>query len=192
MKKLLLILLIYSSFLNAEDKTTLCITCHGPKGISANPQWPHLAGQNNTYLKKQLKDLKAGTQRSSPLMTSVLATLDNKDIDDLAAIYAKMPAPKGATAQPLIVKRGEQIYKAGDASKHITACIICHGPKGTGNNQAGFPLIAGQNTFYTITQLNAFKQKTRTNDLNHIMQDICSKMNEKDIEAVSHYIESLY
>ena len=34
--------------------------CHGPGGVSANPDWPSLAGQGQKYIEKQLKDFKSG------------------------------------------------------------------------------------------------------------------------------------
>jgi cytochrome c553 len=191
MKKLAFIFILFASTLWAEHKTLICSACHGLQGISANPEWPNLAGQNSTYLIKQLNDMKAGTHRSASSMAGIVASLDQQDIDALAVYYAKMPAAQGSTPKQFI-KRGEQLYRGGDLSKHITACIACHGPKGTGNAQAGFPLIAGQHAAYTIMQLNAFKKKSRTNDLNHIMHDISSRMNDDDIEAIAHYIEGLY
>lgn len=64
--------------------------------------------------------------------------------------------------------------------------------KGSGNAQAGFPLLSGQHAAYTIMQLQAFKDGKRTNDLNQIMQDISSKMSPEDMEAVAYYIQGLY
>ena len=34
-------------------KATLCAACHGPKGISSNPLWPNLAGQQQKYLENR-------------------------------------------------------------------------------------------------------------------------------------------
>lgn len=191
MNTLFFILILFSTTLFAEDKTLLCSACHGSKGISVNSEWPNLAGQNQTYFIKQLTDMKTGVHRQAGVMASILDSLSTKDIDDLAAYYAKMPAAQGTTPKQF-VQRGELLYRGGDRSKHITACIACHGPQGTGNAQAGFPLIAGQHAAYTMLQLNAFKEKKRTNDLNHIMHDISSAMSQEDIEAVAHYIEGLY
>lgn len=191
MNKLFFILILFSSVLFAEDKHVICAACHGPNGISINPEWPNLAGQNNHYFSKQLRDMRIGTQRNPATMAVILNTLTEQDIDDLAEYYAKMPAAQGVTPKQFL-KKGEQLYRGGNISKHITACIACHGPKGTGNAQAGFPQIAGQHASYTMAQLTAFKEKKRTNDLNHIMQDISSRMSKEDIEAVAHYIEGLY
>lgn len=124
-------------------------------------------------------------------MKSIVASLTEKDIEDLSQYYAKMPQAQGSTPQQFL-KRGEQLYRGGDFSKHITACIACHGPKGTGNAQAGFPLLSGQQAAYTLKQLMAFKEGKRRNDLQHIMQGISANMSQDDMEAVSHYLEGLH
>lgn len=176
---------------SVANKAVVCTGCHGPQGNSTNPEWPNIAGQHPKYFIKQLKDIKDSSERNVPTMTALVAMLNEQDMDDLAAYYAKMPLAQGSTPEKFL-KRGEQIYRGGDFSKRITACIACHGPKGTGNAQAGFPVLSGQHAAYTVLQLNAFKDGKRKNDLNHIMQDISSRMNQDDMEAVAHYIEGLH
>ena len=43
---------------DASRGVVACITCHGPKGMSAVATWPKLAAQHGTYLTKQLKNYK--------------------------------------------------------------------------------------------------------------------------------------
>jgi cytochrome c553 len=197
MKKLALAIILCMPFLihakrnPTADKAQVCAACHGSEGKHNIFQWPNLAGQHPKYFVKQLKDMKDGSLRNVPAMSSLIATLSAQDIDDLAAYYAKIPIAQGSTPKEF-VQRGEQLYRVGDFSKRITACIACHGPKGTGNGQAGFPVLSGQHAEYTLLQLIAFKDGKRKNDLNHIMQDISSKMNQKDMNAVAHYIEGLH
>ena len=199
MKKLALILSLCSTFsvIAAEgyqagqEKSTVCAACHGPTGLSINPDWPTLAGQHAGYLSKQLLDFKEQHGRSAPTMTPMVANLSPQDSDDLAAFYASQPHPTGATPEKYL-KRGEQLYRGGDFSQHITACIACHGPKGLGNAEANFPALSGQHAAYTILQLQAFKSHTRSNDLNGIMRDISSRMSTEDMTAVAHYVEGLH
>ncbi|CAM2841826.1 c-type cytochrome [Legionella worsleiensis] len=176
---------------DVQNKAQICAACHGPQGISSAAEWPNLAGQHQHYLVKQLKDIQQGTQRVAPTMIAMVANLSEQDMNDLASFYAKMPRAQGSTPKKYL-RRGEQIYRGGDFSKHITACIACHGPNGTGNAQAGFPVLAGQKATYTVLQLQAFKDGKRSNDLNHIMRDISGRMSQDDMEAVAHYIEGLY
>lgn len=173
-----------------QEKSAMCAGCHGVKGVSTNPDWPSLAGQHASYLVKQLHDYKTGDTRPNAVMTAMVATLTDGDMQELADFYASLPPPE-AKKHTKDILRGERLYRQGDLNKHITACIACHGPKGTGNAQAGFPVIAHQSVAYVIQQLQAFKEKTRRNDLNGIMRDICARMSHADEVAVAQYLESL-
>jgi cytochrome c553 len=174
-----------------QEKSTTCAACHGPTGVSVNPIWPNLAGQHAAYLVKQLHDFKAMQHRNAPTMAPMVANLNEQDIEDLAAFYARQPLPENTTPQQFL-KRGEQLYRGGDFSKHISACIACHGPSGRGNAQANFPVLSGQQPAYTLQQLQAFKGKTRSNDLNSIMRSISARMSTEDMEAVAHYVAGLH
>lgn len=173
------------------EKMALCIACHGKQGNTDNPQWPNLAGQHKQYLIKQLRDFKGVKTRNVPIMVSFAALLTEQDMQDLATFYSKQPLAEGIVPQKYL-KRGEALYRGGDADKGITACIACHSPKGTGNAEAGFPVLSGQHALYTLSQLQAFKRKKRSNDLNHIMQDIAARMDAKDMEAVAYYVQGLH
>lgn len=173
-----------------QDKAVVCSACHGADGKSNNASWPNLAGQHAPYLIKQLNDFKQAKTRDNPVMSPILAQLNQDDIVALAAFYAAKPRAHGQTS-PRYQQRGEQLYRHGDFTKHITACIACHGPHGTGNAQAGFPSLAGQQVDYTRQQLQAFHDKKRTNDPNHIMQDITARMSPEDMIAIAHYLAGL-
>ena len=74
-------------------KASLCAACHGPKGISSNPLWPNLAGQQQTYLANQIKAFRDG-QRTDVSMQPFVVNLTDQDIEDLAAYYASLsPCP---------------------------------------------------------------------------------------------------
>lgn len=174
------------------EKTALCVACHGPTGVSPNPIWPTIAGQHADYLEKQLLEFKEGKTRSATVMTGIAASLSQKDIEELAQFYASQPIPTENKTPEKYLKRGEMLYRGGDFASKITACIACHGPDGTGNAQAGFPVLSGQHAQYLIAELEAFKNNERRNDLNHIMQDISMRMKKEDMEAVAYYIQGLY
>ena len=63
-----------------------CIGCHGEAGVSSNPLWPNLAGQQQGYLVKQLRAFRDGT-RSDPMMSPLAMPLTDADIENLAAYY---------------------------------------------------------------------------------------------------------
>lgn len=171
------------------EKATLCAACHGPTGVSTNPLWPSLAGQHAAYLMKQLHDFKANKLRHSPIMAPFVSTLSDQDISALALFYSKQKLTVEKTST--IDARGEQLYRAGDGKKQITACIACHGPTGHGNELAGFPSLTGQHVEYSVQQLQAFKEGTRKNDLNSIMQTISRRMSVEDMQAVANYLAGI-
>ncbi len=70
-----------------KAKSVVCASCHGPTGVSVNPVWPDLAGQQELYLAKQIKDFRDG-DRKDPLMSPMAAALSDEDIANLAAFYA--------------------------------------------------------------------------------------------------------
>ncbi|MBW7859481.1 MAG: cytochrome c [Rhodocyclaceae bacterium] len=73
----------------SPEKAAICVECHGAQGVSANPEWPNLAGQKMDYLIKQMRKFRDGI-REDPLMSPVAKTLSNQEINELAAYYAKL------------------------------------------------------------------------------------------------------
>ena len=74
-------------------KAALCAACHGQNGISGNPLWPSLAGQQEAYLAKQIKAFRDG-ERVDVSMQPFVANLTDQDVEDLAAYYANLtPCP---------------------------------------------------------------------------------------------------
>ena len=63
--------------------------CHGANGISANPLWPNLAGQQPGYMIKQMKAFRDGT-RNDPMMSPMAKPLSDADIDNLAAYFSSL------------------------------------------------------------------------------------------------------
>ena len=173
-----------------KQKATTCVVCHGADGNSGNPTWPNLAGQHAEYIQKQLEDYRAG-HRKNDQMAPMAMGLSDQDIADLAAYYASLKPRPGQT-RPENLELGEYIYRAGDATKGLAACMACHGPAGTGNPAANYPRINAQHATYTALQLKAFKAEQRANDRNGIMRDIAGRMSNDSIEAVADYLQGLH
>ncbi len=74
---------------SGKAKSVVCGSCHGQEGISSNPLWPNIAGQQELYMVKQLKAFRDGT-RSDPLMSPMAKALTDDDIEDLAAYYSSL------------------------------------------------------------------------------------------------------
>jgi cytochrome c553 len=67
-------------------KAVQCAVCHGANGIATLPDAPNLAGQNEIYLVKALRDFKSGA-RKNEMMSMMVAGLSDADIENLAAYY---------------------------------------------------------------------------------------------------------
>ena len=169
-----------------QQKSAVCVACHGPDGNSANPEWPSLAGQHAGFLAEQLKAFKEG-ERQNALMSPMAMGLSEQDMQDLAAYYeAQQPAAR--EADPQYVEAGRQLYMGGDTSRGITACAACHGPTGQGNPMARYPVIAGQHATYTALSLRNYASGERPNQ---IMQDIAGRLSDEDIQALSNFLQGL-
>ncbi len=173
-----------------RQKAATCVVCHGPDGNSNNPTWPNLAGQHAEYIRKQLEDYRAG-HRKNDQMAPLVMSLSDQDIADLAVYYASLKPRTGQT-RPENLEAGERLYRAGDATMGLAACMACHGPAGTGNPAANYPRINAQHAEYTELQLKAFKAEERANDRNGIMRDIAGRMSNDSIEAVADYLQGLH
>ena len=76
-----------------KAKATVCAACHGPAGVSVNPAWPSLAGQQPVYLARQIRLFRDG-ERVEPTMQPFVQNLSDQDVDDIAAYYASLsPCP---------------------------------------------------------------------------------------------------
>lgn len=174
-----------------QAKAAVCGACHGPDGNSMAPNFPKLAGQGQRYLLKQLHEIKDG-KRVVLEMTGLLTNLNDQDLNDIAAYFAGQKGSIGA-ADPNVVARGEQLFRGGKLDQGMPACTGCHSPNGVGNAAAGFPHLGGQHADYIKKQLTAFREGERTNDGDTmVMRSIAAKLSNKDIEALSQYIQGLH
>ena len=183
--------LIDGSAEDGKTKAVTCAACHGADGISVNPLWPNLAGQGASYLVAQLKAFKEGT-RENPLMTSQAMMLSEQDMADLAVYFEGLPAPVQAVADPDLVAKGEALYRGGDVTNQVAACIACHGPTGNGNPAAAYPALKGQHAAYTAKQLRDYASGDRVSDgKTRIMREIAGKLSADEIDALASYVQGL-
>lgn len=66
-----------------------CQACHRIDGRGTAPNVPNLGGQSEQYLVKQLEDFRAG-RRENEQMSIIAESLNDAEIADLAAWYAKI------------------------------------------------------------------------------------------------------
>jgi cytochrome c553 len=71
-----------------QKKSVPCKACHGDTGVSVSPEFPIIAGQTQDYMAAVLTHYKNG-KRKNPIMQAQVANLSPRDIQDLAAFFAK-------------------------------------------------------------------------------------------------------
>jgi cytochrome c553 len=172
-----------------QAKAALCSACHGANGNSVNPEWPSLAGLGADYIAEQLKNFKEG-KRNNAVMMSIVMTLSPDDYADLGAYFNSL-TNTGLEADPSFWQAGQKLYRGGDQSRGIPACMACHGPTGAGNGPAKFPALRGQHSVYVVKQLNDYASGARTSGPNGIMQTISKRLTPDDMRNVAAYVQGI-
>jgi cytochrome c553 len=175
-----------------QAKAAVCGACHGMDGNSADAQYPKLAGQSEQYIVRQLTDFKSG-QRQNPIMLGMATPLSVQDMHDLGAYFASQSSRPGVADQAL-VEQGETLFRQGDSTRGIPACMACHSIDGRGNPGAMYPQLAGQHAQYVEATLKAWHDGASwgTDTRSQIMPTIAAKLDARDIAALASYIEGLH
>ena len=172
-----------------QAKAALCATCHDADGNSILAINPKLAGQNASYLVKQLMDFKS-RNRPGVTMAAMVAALSEEDMQEIASWYASQEVTLGG-ANPETLELAESIYRAGVKDLSVAACSACHSPAGDGNALAGFPSLSGQHAEYTLQQLKDFRAGVRQNDTGAMMRSVVERLTDKELEALASYVSGL-
>lgn len=141
-----------------QGKAAACGACHGMDGNSTDPQYPKLAGQSEAYIAHQLTNFKS-SKRQNPIMLGMATPLSEQDMHDIGAYFASKRSLPGLADQAL-VERGEQLYRQGDTSKGVPACMACHSIDGRGNPGAMYPQLTSQHAQYIEATLKAWHDGT--------------------------------
>jgi cytochrome c553 len=196
-----------------KEKAAVCVSCHGDNGNSLVSTFPKLAQQHSSYLIKKLQAFKKGT-RNDPMMSPIAVGLTDDDIGDIAAYYAEqeisanqLPVLDDEDEKPAatqggkkddanetvqaIIAQGSGLYRNGDLTREVSACIACHGPFGEGSKPAAFPALRSQHADYLIKTLTDFKSGARSNNPENMMHMIAQKMTAEEIKAVSYRISMM-
>src|SRR4051812_32391088 len=163
------------------QKAQVCVACHGPEGVSANPTVPSLAGQPAQFTATQLLMFREG-KRKDAQMSPFAANLTNTDLNNLAAYFAaqKLPAP-ASTLDAAAAESGAKLVKQ-------LNCVQCHGATLAG--QQHIPRLAGQQREYLKAQLRGFKAQTRF-DMDGQMTSAAQPLSDADIDLVANYLAAL-
>jgi cytochrome c553 len=170
-------------------KAVTCGACHGANGNSVNPEWPSLAGLGADYIAEQLNNFKSG-KRVNAIMMGMVAALSPDDYADLGAYFDSL-TNTGLESDPSYWQAGEKLFRGGDQSRGIPACMACHGPTGAGNEPAKFPALRGQHSVYVVKQLNDYASAARTTGPNGVMQTIAKRLSPDDMRNLAAYVQGI-
>ena len=168
-----------------------CAQCHAFAGGSdGSGAFPRIAGQSTSYLSEQLRDFSSGV-RANAIMSPIARALSLDDIDDVAAYYANVESPflPLASADPALVRKGQELAEAGDAAKGIPGCGVCHGAGGVGEPPT-IPYLAGQYAHYIEFELQMWQRGFRRNSP-EAMALFAKKLNDQEIAAIAAYYQQL-
>ncbi|PIK13994.1 c-type cytochrome [Halobacteriovorax sp. JY17] len=86
-----LVVLDTPQLVHGSEVYKTCVVCHGKRGEGKKSQKaPHIGGQLDWYIEKQLVDMKSGA-RVNKVMEPYLKKLEAQDFKDLAAYISKLP-----------------------------------------------------------------------------------------------------
>jgi cytochrome c553 len=157
-----------------QAKVQMCVACHGQNGVPTDPKTiPIIAGQQQSYLVKQLHDYRSG-DRDNPVMSPIAKGLAQDDLRRIAAYFAakSWPTHVGASASP---------------PNGIAQCQPCHQPNFEGGPPA--PRLAGLSYEYLVAAMRSFAADERIN--NGDMRKFMRALTDSERDAMARYLSAL-
>lgn len=186
-------------------KAGACAACHGLDGNGTDPTiYPRIAGHSERYLARQLALFKSG-ERVNAIMQPYAAPLSAQDMRDLGAYFATQETGAGIADDTAVTEGpyadmkfyqvGERLFRSGDTTRGIPACMACHGPTGAGNPGPPYPHVAGQQAWYSARRLQEYRAgETTQRDRSQfaIMASVAKSLTDEEISALSSYLQGLH
>lgn len=190
-------------------KAGACAACHGLDGNPADAQYPRLAGQSERYVARQLALFKSGERNTgmAAVMQPYAAALGAQDMRDIGAYFATQASGAGVADDTLIAdaaspydgmkfyQPGERLFRSGDASRGLPACMACHGPAGAGNPGPAYPRLAGQQSAYVARRLQEYRAGTTSEQdpaLFKVMAGVAKSLTDAEIQSLASYLQGLH
>lgn len=161
-----------------KKASSQCVGCHGLKGNSPVPSIPSLAGQNAKYLVTAMKAYKQGS-RSNKMMSRVTKKMKTRQMENIAAYYAKQIPTKGSER----AKNKKKFQPLFEGKNIATVCNACHGANGN-STRRGIPSLARLHPDYIQSAIRKYKNGERKHEL---MTTLVSYLSDIESEKVSLY-----
>lgn len=143
-----------------QARYAVCTACHGVAGEGlAALNGPKISGQEDWYLRRQLRYYKSGARGAHPedifgqqMAPMVITLADDQAIEDVIAYIQTFPDEPAAVTVAGDAERGRDIW---------VTCGACHGYSGEGIKALNAPRTAGMTDWYLKRQLENFKAGIR-------------------------------
>ncbi|ABM03136.1 diheme-containing protein c4 [Psychromonas ingrahamii 37] len=183
---------------SVPSAAAVCTSCHLTTGMGSpntkpNPA-PMIAGQDPEYLTNQINHFLSG-KRSDPLMTAMAVMVsDPQKKAEAVNYFASLSTPDIKNLEQrgdhvIIYDPARKLVYQGDWKRNIPACSTCHGASGIGVE--AFPRLANQHPNYIEMQLTAWKNNTRSGDLNDVMGSIARQLTNTEISQLALYFANV-
>ena len=121
-------------------------------------------------------------------MNAVATGLSSQNMADVGAYYASCSRPILIGGFPAATNEDvSRLIMDGDPMRNVVSCAACHGPEGV---KTGAPPLSGQPAQYLLTQLGAFSQGARSNDINRQMRLIATRLTPEEIVRLAEYFNN--
>ena len=162
-------------------KAAACAACHGAPDRPPLAGMPTLVAQQEQFLVLQMFLMREGL-RDVPQMAGTLKDFSDRDLDDVAAYFARQKSPRaGSAAHASLQASGAALAKG-------MACGSCH--LGDYSGQKQVPRIAGQREDYLAATMKAYRDNKRVGT-DTSMNGLLYQVPDRDIEALAHYLAQL-
>ncbi|MFT5644177.1 MAG: cytochrome c553 [Janthinobacterium sp.] len=163
-----------------QAKAQACFACHGVNGIATASGIPHLAAQPSLSIFYQLVQFREQNRKGGGMEVFAL-NLSDRDMRDIGAYFAALPAPPATDGDAARIALGQRISQQ-------NYCQSCHGA--TLQGQKHVPRLAGQASDYFVTQLRNLRSATRI-DMDGNMASAAKNLTDDDIDALVVFARSM-
>ena len=162
-----------------QERLPVCLSCHGEKGQSGNPEVPSLGAQQKDYVLVQLYMFREKL-RQVELMNEMTKGLSDDDLRVIAESVAKLPAPVPAAdaGDAARIERAEEVVGK-------NRCNFCHASNFAGQDQV--PRIAGQREDYLAKTLREYKSNARRG-YDPAMASVVEPLQDQDFVELAYYL----
>lgn len=170
-----------------------CASCHWADGSGSEAlEAPAIAGMPAVYVARQLHLFRDGLRGAVPedlpgrQMNLVAATFpEEQDLLDVSAYVSSMAPARPSPKLPGDPKTGKVLYQG---------CSACHGAGGEGNPQHQAPPLTLQQDWYTLRQLQLYRDGLRGGEADPLgmqMRSMVQDMPDQDMRDLVAYVASL-